>query len=56
MVVCFGFKGWAEEIGWVVGLFVVGGDEIFVAPCVFVNMNQVVEFDLRVDDWGMMKY
>jgi hypothetical protein len=56
VVVNFGFKGWAEKIGWDVGLFVVGGDEISVAPCVFVNMSQAIEFDLRVDDRGMMKY
>jgi hypothetical protein len=39
----------------VVGLFVVGGDEISIAPCPFVDRNQVVKFNLKVDDQEMMK-
>jgi hypothetical protein len=39
----------------VIGPFIVGGDEISIAPCPFVDRNQVVEFNLKVDDKGMMK-
>jgi hypothetical protein len=39
----------------VVGLFVVGGDEIFVVLCDFVDKNQPTKFDLGVDGQGMMR-
>ncbi len=39
----------------VVGLSIVRGDEISTMPCPFVDMNQVVEFNLKVDDQGKMK-
>ncbi len=40
----------------VVGLFIARGDEIFVAPCASLNKSQAMEFDLGVDDQGMIRY
>jgi hypothetical protein len=34
----------------VVGLSIVGGDEISTPPCPYVDENLVVEFNLKVDD------
>lgn len=39
----------------VVRLSIVGGDEISTVPCPCVDRNQVVKFNLKVDDQGMMK-
>jgi hypothetical protein len=55
-LVFFGFRGGILEIGFVVGLSDNEGDEVSTMPlCLSVNRSQVVKFNLRVDDEGMMR-